>query len=202
MLVRKRTALLFLGLAASALAACATAPKVEIDRLAGADLASHDTFALLPERSAGVDDPAFGPTAKAAAEQALVAELRARGLRRVEPDEAALLASVGATSRTRLEPVGTTVAWTRPHVHRSTTGVRTPVGDVPLSQRTVVHPGTSYAVSGPTGEATQRTVVVDLVEAESGKLVWRGTSTDRRARRSIDPDDLRERVRAIVGEFP
>lgn len=185
------------------LLACATPPRVEVDRPAGEDLSGFETFAVREDGSTS-DDPAYGPSARAAARSALVAELRARGLERVDDAEAAdLLVSVGVFSESRLEGGDVYVTPGTTGMHRHTTGVRTPVGDVPLSEshHPVHHP--PHVTTTPATEVISRTVVVDVFEARSQRLLWRGTSRDARtSRRQIDLDDLRERVRAIASEFP
>jgi uncharacterized protein DUF4136 len=183
-----------------ALLACATTPRVDVDRMPGADLTRYETFALAPETNAG-NDPAYGPTAREAARTALVGELRARGLELIaDPERADALVAVRIATHTRLEG-GEEPTPDDVYVERQRTGVRTPVGDVPLGEeRNVVHRRGLDDLS--TREVLTRAVVVDFFDADSKQLVWSGTSREPRSREEIDLEDLRERVRAIASQFP
>ena len=191
------------GCVAAALAmACAAPPRVEVDRLADADLSAPKTFAIDVDRLAA-GEPAWGPSARETARETLAEALRARGLASAEDAASAdLVVAVGIRSETRVESEPDVRAGDDVHVHRRRTGLRTPVGDVPLAEEAHVHhhPRAGTTVAERTIRA--RTVVVEVYEAGSERLVWQATSRAARSREEIDLEDLARRLRAIAARFP
>ena len=176
--------------------ACESLPRVDTDRLAGTSFAAYRTFAFLPE-VAGGGDPAFGPSAREVAVEALASKLEAKGLKLVEQGEAELLVGIGVSAEREWER-GTV----RFETYTTRTGVHTPLADVPIREDTwSVHAGDSVEWEATDG-TLMRTVVVDVFESVSKRHLWRGTSTYRRGSRSLDLDDLHERVQAIAQHLP
>ena len=185
-----------------ALAGCATSPRVEIQRVDGNALADCETFAIRPDAAAGLADPALGPEALRVAQEELTLSLRGRSYRLSTPADAQLLVAVGVTSGLRPESADSVMVSPGYDVYTHQAGIGTPLGGVPVRRDTVVVPRTD-TISIPSSGELERTVVVDVFDARTQQLLWRGTSTIRRAsRQRIDLDELRERVRAIAGRFP
>ncbi len=195
----------FLVITATAglLSACATSPQVSVERAPGNALARYETFAVRPDASTSVSDPAFGPAARRAAQEEVELALSRQGYRLVDPEDAEVLVTVSATTATHAESGDVTLYPGDTAVQTRETGLRTPVGTIPTgSQTTVVQTAPSVSVD-PVSERTERTIVVDVFDAETRELLWRGTSTMRRASsKRIDDGALRERVRAIAARFP
>jgi hypothetical protein len=186
-----------------ALVACATAPRVRVDRVEGDALARAQTFALRPDAAAGPGDPALSPTALATAQEELKLSLRGRGYRLVESAEADLLVAVGTASSTRVDEGEVLIEPGRYDVYTRQTGIGTPLGDVPLSRQSAVVHRAGAVVVDPVGQRTERSVIVDVFDAKTRQLLWRGTSTmSSAARDRINPEELRKRVRAIAERFP
>ena len=88
-------------------------------------------------------------------------------------------------------------------VYEQRSALATPVGSVPLESHSAVVPRASEIDSSQMIERVQRTVVMDVFEAETKDLLWRGSSELRgTAAKRADTGALLERVRAIAMRCP
>ena len=197
----QRTVILGLGFALT-FTACATSPRVKVERVEGSALAGYDTFAVRPDAVGSNADPALGPEALREAQEELTLSLRGRSYRLATPGDAQLLVAVGTTMGSRLQGGDSMIHPGGYDVVTREAVIATPIGGVPVARDTAVVPRTDV-ISSPASLDVQRTVVVDVFDAKTQQLLWRGTSTMRGgSSQHIDLDDLRERVRAIAARFP
>jgi len=182
--------------------ACASSVPVRVEREPGPGLARFETYAFASDLDAAPMDPAFGPDARRLVRDELELSLRARGYRLAHEDDADMLISVGTTTAQVIDHREVHV-WPAYDVYTQRTGVATPVGDVPLGSRTTVVPRSPELDAAPTTPRTERTVVMDVFDAETKDLLWRGTAELRGGTaKSASRDALIARVRAIVARFP
>jgi hypothetical protein len=157
--------------------ACATV-RVSTDYDPSADFTSMGSFAWLDDRSgvAGDRDGVSGLLDRRI-RSAVEAELGAKGLTRADRADAALLVAYRLSIETKLD-VDT------------------------------IHTSAGYGVGWYGGMASQTivseyeegTLLIDLIEASSKQLVWRGTG-EARVRESPSPEQREERVRQAVREI-
>ncbi len=182
--------------------ACAATPRVEVDMLAGVDRDPPKRF-VVDTGTLAAGEPAWGPTARRTAESALTRALAARGYEKAASEaEAEWRVAVGVRDGSREDPLPGPSPRADTRVERRTTGVRTPIGDVPLGEERRVVREPAYDAEAGARTVRTRTVVVEVRDLESDRVVWQGTSRGSRIREEIDLDDLQRRVRAIVAELP
>jgi hypothetical protein len=181
---------------------CASTIPVSVDKEPGPTLARFETFAFVPDLATPMD-PAFGPNAVRRVRDEVELSLRARGYLLAHENDADMLIAVGTTvaKRTGDREVHEWPAGYNVYTQRS--ALATPVGGVPLGSRTTVVPRGADFDSAPMIERVSRTVVMDVFDAETKDLLWRGSSalsggTEKKA----DDDALISRVRAIAKRFP
>jgi hypothetical protein len=180
---------------------CASSIPVRVEREPGPDLARFETYAFASDLESAPMDPAFGADARRLVRDELELSLRARGYRLAHPDDADMLISVGTTTA-KVTDDREVHEWPAYDVTTQRTGVATPVGDVPLGSRTTVVPR-APELDPPTTPRAGRTVVMDVFDAETKDLLWRGTAEFRGGTaKKADADALLSRVRAIAARFP
>jgi len=198
-----RSASISLLFAVSLSFGCATSLPVSVEKEPGPALARFETYAFVSEVESAPMDPAFGPNAQRLVRDELELSLRTRGYQLAHPDDADMLISVGTTTATQIGSREVHVWPSGYDVYTQRSGVATPVGDVPLSSRTTVVPRSPELDSEPAYERTERTVVMDVFDAETKDLLWRGSSVMPSASaKHANPEALVARVRAIVQRFP
>ena len=191
----------FLCVAVLALACASTIP-VRVEREPGPALARFETYAFASDLEAAPMDPAFGPDVRKLVRDELELSLRMRGYRLAHPDDADMLISVGTTSA-RVVGDREVHVWPSYDIYTQRTAVATPVGGVPLGSRTTVVPRSPDLDAEPTVERPERTVVMDVFDAETNDLLWRGSAELRGGTaKKADTDALLSRVRAIGARFP
>lgn len=182
------TALLFSGLAVILLAACATRPPHEFDRQANfAELRSFQW--LEPEYTQeGVnvshpvlDSPLLGRRVK----QAVVSALEAKGYRQAEAEAEPDFYVTYHTAQSRQE-------------YRRGGGSYMQLGYGTFRPRF----GTSVVVDMWPRTFNEGTLIIDIVEAETGNLVWRGWRDTELTRRNFDEARVNEAVRYVLSAFP
>ena len=193
-----RTPLFAILLLALSTLACATSPRVSVEPAAGSELARFETFALVSDLDTQDNDPAFGPELRDAVRGEVVAGLTAAGLREVPRDEADLLVRPSLLPLDADEHPARITTHGGVNVYTQTTSLRTPAGSVLVARSTAVAPRTHTVVVEPGPITGRRALVLDLFDAESEDLVWRGSSTLRSARRTPRVDRVRDHARAIV----
>ncbi|HTO99351.1 MAG TPA: DUF4136 domain-containing protein [Myxococcales bacterium] len=144
--------------AAAALAACSTV-KVQTEYDKAANFKAYQTYAYVsqqpgPEQAAAARDPKIREAALATVDKALAA----KGLRKTGPDQSPdLLVAVHGSSKKSIE-----------------------VQTYGYSYST--HPYGYYpALSTPSTEAEgsrDGTLIIDLIDAATKQMIWRGTATD------------------------
>lgn len=157
--------------------------KVTTDYEPDFDYSGLETFAWLPEppRPTGhalIDSPLFGARVR----DAVNAELERRGYRKVESAEADFLLQYYAGTKT-VTKIDTT--------HRYHYGAH--------------WHGRGYAETTTVREYEKGSLVLDIVDAESRELVWRGVG-EARLYENRTPEEraerMREAVESILDEFP
>jgi hypothetical protein len=157
--------------------ACATV-RVSTDHDPSADFTSMRSYAWLDDRS-GVDEDREGVSSllDRRIRSAIESELGEKGLTRADRADAAILVAYRLSVETKLD-VDT--------IHTSAGyGVGWYVG---MASQTIV------------SEYEEGTLLIDLIEASSKQLVWRGTG-EARLRESPSPEQREERVRQAVREI-
>lgn len=166
--------------------ACA-APKVGHDAYPDAPLALYRSFGILEAeaREEAPEDPRFGPLLDRHTEDAIDAALRSRGYELRTSGDVDFLVSY--SNEIRLE-----------QRHRSTSPVR-----VGLGYGTYLGSGVGVGSGwyGPTDVSSRTiakgTLVIDVLEASTRRIVWRGWSKD-----TLSPDgDPRAEIFAAVSEI-
>lgn len=195
----RRTSAAFL--AALLTTACATTPRVVVDRIPDMSLVRYQSFAFHPGLEEASDDPAFGPSAREAAHEQIGQVLSAHGLEQVEPAQADLLVAVRSSLRRRGEPRTLVAVAPGYDVWTYRTSLVTPVASLPLQRGAAMVESSQWFVESASPAPATRTLMVEMFDATSGQLVWRGTSRMRASRR-MDLASLREHVRATVARFP
>lgn len=162
-------------LTGGALAGCGPNIRVHASYDERADFRSYGTFAMLEPDRALPTEPEVDPFLMQRLRRMVREEMLSRGFREAAPDAAALRVGVMAVVRGRV----------------------------------VVYPsslGYGYRWGGPwrgydVREYDEGTIVVDLIDARRGAVVWRGTGTRVVTSRTSD-EDLREVVWEILDEYP
>lgn len=179
--------LALLGVGVALLAGCATGPKISSAYIQGSDYSHYRTFAVLPRvgLSGGVDaEPALASRIRAAAAE----ELSAKGFRAVAPAEAEFLVMIQGriTPRVNLADYGYLRLPGRPWRYEGDFG---PGLDSPMwtTEVTVTNGGR---------------LAVDLIDARTRELVWRGVARRERIGDQPDPERLAAVVRLILRRFP
>lgn len=177
---------LMLLVMASLVAACATSPRVEVQRSPEADFTRYDTFSF--HQPLGTDRQEGTATILSQTlKRATRAELESLGYRYVE-DDADLQVNFFVETKDLIEGMrprsGISIGYGVFHRHY---GVWTDYG-----------PGTEVR------QYTQGTLHFDVVEAESDQLVWEGIA---RAREPADgfafePEDVEQAVDRVFANFP
>lgn len=172
---------IFVAAALIPLAACATT-SVRTDFAPDVDFDGYQTFALASPDAAAVSGPTGlgNPLMNRRIRNAIAGELRSRGYREVEPEEATFLVAYHAAVEGKLDVQTVNnyygYGWRGGYVND--TDVR------------------------PYDEGT---LVVDVVDAGSEELVWRGTVTaevDTDSSAEKRDERLRDALRKLFDEFP
>ncbi len=144
-----------------------------------AELERYHTFAMLLPNKAVRTGPEVDPFAMQRLRQLTYTSLRARGFRAVPRAEAQLLVGVQAAVRGRVD-----------------------VSPRPFSYGRYYGPAWGYPYGGyDVREYDEAIVVIDLVDAETNSVVWRGTGTRTVSGRSTD-EQLRVVVDEILAQYP
>jgi hypothetical protein len=164
------------------LAACASGPQVDFDPQA--DFSRLTTYSWAPPPQGGADARGVSALMDERIRASVDEQLQARGLRLL-PENADLRVSY--------------VFLTQPS--RVTRSPSASVGVGTSSRGSGV--GVGIGIGIPIGGGREReegTLILDLVDAQTDRLVWRG-SLDRRIAPSDDPEQTRRRVAEAVAEL-
>lgn len=170
-------------LLALSLAACAQTP-VRTDHDPQADWSALRDFAWVTPQQVRVDDPMLDSqllTRKV--QRSTVAALTERGFREVPNPEAAFLVTYHTASRDRAyDP------WPRSSLHVGY-GFRGRYGF-------------GFGMHHPVETIREGTIIIDVIDAERGELVWRGWSSTTVHERRYTDEYVDQTVRAILARFP
>jgi hypothetical protein len=167
------------------LAACATA-KVDAQFDPKTDFKTYRTYAWNPTPAGPEQAEAIRfPEAAALVRQAVDRQLVARGLQPAAPEAADLLVAAHGQGKDRFE--------------MTSYGYKTSMGPYGYSGPLTGTP-TATAVQGKV--YTEGTLILDLVDAKTKELVWRGTASDT----VTDPERLKVvvdgAVKKLLAEYP
>lgn len=173
-------------LAALALGACAQTP-VRTDHDPGADFASMQSFAWVTPAEARVEDPLLDSGLLARKIQhAAVTELTTRGYREAGSGEADFLVTYHTATRERIRDLYPTHSfhWQYGRGFRPYRGF-----------------GVGFHHS-PVQSIREGTLIIDVIDARSGELVWRGWSSGEVHPRRFTDEAVATAVRDILTRFP
>lgn len=182
----------FLGLI---LTGCATGPMVTADRAQDVDFSKYTSFAMMPREASRGNGILLGPTLIRSIEDSLRTGMTGKGYDAAPAARADLLVNFQHATETHLDTGHfgySTHRWSTTYVHSPSL-----LGRAMGRRSTVhtVHMGTGFRDSV---RAHQENVwIVDLVDAKSNELIWRGW-----ARESTPPDRLTpERASLIMSRI-
>jgi len=177
-----RASLAAIVLAAGLAAAAPGLAKVSVAQSPSAALAAGSTYAWAPVWGVAMGAPAPAIVNQITAQQlqlATDATLSAKGYRRVEdPREADLIVTYQVITAQRVE--GDLDGWDKPG---------------PFS-----HGPSDYSLR--TSQKTQGTLVLDLIERRTGRLVYRATSEKDISSKDAQPDRLSTVLKAMTKSLP
>jgi len=163
---------LLVALALALVGGCSSI-KVTQEFAPGTDFSPYRTFAMMPaaEQDERFRRPPLPPAAPRRIEDALTRELIARGLRPAGAAQADLSVAYHVGRRKGMDPstYGQTYKWTGPSAQA-----------VPIQR-----------------EIEEGALLVDLVDARTGRLVWRGE-----AKGKPDPREIDAAAAAVLAQYP
>jgi hypothetical protein len=192
----------FIGMAAAVglLAGCATALRVAAPAPGAFDPGSYSTFAFVPPRDNAATGPG-GDDLTARIRQTVQEVLRAKGYAARPEDEADLLVAfytnIGVAAD--LAPAAYSVGRWEEANPPVTTAPETP-GGPDVQSRTIQQWQTGYHHDA--GGYLDMLVVVDVVDARTGELVWRGWAQRQEPMRAVTADEITAAIRAVLRELP
>ncbi len=180
---------LLAGLLLAALAGCAAPVKTEYDQ--AWDFAGYERFAWeSPERDT-VRRPIFdSEILDRRMELVTTGVLEERGFHSVTADEADFLVTYHLAVRT----IGT--------APRSSVGVGVGTARGGGRRTTTVGVGTGFTIGSGGRQREEATIIIDILDAESGNLIWRGWRSDEVRQDRYSPERLERLMRRILEEFP
>jgi hypothetical protein len=170
--MRKPNGRLHVAVLCAVLLASCTSVKVAVDWDRDADFTQYRTFAFQRREGRGVGRP-MGPIVRKNAENAIRAELSAKGLREVDGEKPDLRVALHTGSKEKLE--GNRYGYVGPRGYWHYGG------------RTVT-------------EYTEGRLTIDLVDTASHSLVWRGIG--RAVVDDTPSDTARDIVHEVLKDFP
>ncbi|MDX1454084.1 MAG: DUF4136 domain-containing protein [Gammaproteobacteria bacterium] len=163
------------------LSACAARPLVEFDP--AADFSQYRSFSWQAPAHDAVDDPILdSPLLDAKVRQAVIDALQQRGLDFVAEGQADLLVTYHTADKQRSRPGSFVLGF----------------GTGPWNRRTTV----GYAVYGGDRHYEEGLLIIDLVDARNGQLVWRGWRGASLNQASFQQAGINEIVRIILSSYP
>ena len=181
-------------------AGCTTYDAPETQSISEAiDLSRLDTFTVRVN-GGGSEDTAFGPVAQNEALEDIVEELEDLGYDYVEGDAADFV--VVFTSAVQDETGAFTTSYSSPTREVVTREEQTvlPDGEVVTTDRDT-EVVTTYESTPIQLNSTQRLYVMDIVDAQTDVLIWRGYMTSDDLEIS-DADEIEEYIERIVDRLP
>lgn len=175
------TALLGTLLSCLLMSACATKPLVEYDRTA--DFSQYRTFAWKERDYGKVEDPILdSPLLGQKVREAAVASLQASGFTQArQTSDADFLVTYHTAEKERHSNSGLSVGFATGYWGRSSLIYTTNAGQ------------NSYE---------EGMLIVDILDAESGNLVWRGWRGMRLSQENFNDANVRKQVDLILSAFP
>lgn len=172
--------LFFATTAVSLLTSCSSAHVVDYDRAALEKFSSYECFSIqMPDESKPVEDEVFSPILNKRIAASLERVLLERGYRNdcKKPD---FYATYFTTSKTRTALYDNRISTTYP----------------------TRYPFASVTGSVELDEYEEGTFVVDILDGQSGQLVWRGSYATRLGRTAPSDQKIEKMLREILAQFP
>lgn len=182
------------------LSGCGSSQSVKTEARSADVEILQDSIFRVEMVAASSEDLDFGPKNQESARSSLEKSLQERGLRIAEGGLAAdYVVKFGTFREEDSERIAAVFPETRTRVYSRPRGVTTPLGSVVTGRDSyVVHD--TYDNVAVTFEDANRVFVVEVADAKSDELLWRGYT--RRGSERLDAARIEEEIGKVVAEIP